>query len=166
MNKKIMVSRNYLLIPVRVEEEVRKLSIFNEDKKIYEFMIPIGKNDGSYGFHYYAAIPVMGWKDRQLTLEGDFPESFIEAVAQSDDVPKNASGRPVIHFTPNNGWLNDPNGLIFHGGIYHLFFQHNPFDTRWENMSWGHAVSEDLLHWKQKEDVLFPDEDGTMFSGL
>ena len=165
MNKKIMVSRNYLLIPVRVEEEVRKLSIFNEDKKIYEFMIPIGKNDGSYGFHYYAAIPVMGWKDRQLTLEGDFPESFIEAVAQSDDVPKNASGRPVIHFTPNTGWLNDPNGLIFHGGIYHLFFQHNPFDTRWENMSWGHAVSEDLLHWKQKEDVLFPDEDGTMFSG-
>ena len=165
MNKEITVNRNYLLFPVRTEEEVRKLSVFDADKKIYEFMVPVKEVDGSYGFHYYAAIPVMGWRDRQLTLEGDLPENFMEAVAQSDDIPENASRRPVIHFTPNTGWLNDPNGLIFHDGIYHLFFQHNPFDTRWENMSWGHAVSGDLLHWEQKEDVLFPDKDGTMFSG-
>ena len=61
--------------------------------------------------------------------------------------------------------MNDPNGLVYAEGVYHLYFQHNPFDVQWENMSWGHAVSRDLLHWEQKDDVLFPDETGTMFSG-
>ena len=61
--------------------------------------------------------------------------------------------------------MNDPNGLVYADGNYHLYFQHNPFDVQWENMSWGHAVSKDLLHWEQKDEVLFPDETGTMFSG-
>lgn len=60
----------------------------------------------------------------------------------------------------NTGWINDPNGLI-----YYLYFQYNPFDTKWENMCWGHVISKDLLHWEQKETVLYPDQDGPIFSG-
>ncbi len=165
MVKEITVCSDYLLIPVRTEEENKKLSIYEGETKLYEFAVPVGEGGESYAFHYYAAVPVSEWKGKRITVGGDVPESFLDALALSDSIPHNKQQHPLVHFAPDTGWLNDPNGMIYHEGVYHLFFQHNPFDVRWENMSWGHAVSSDLLHWRQKEDALFPDEDGTMYSG-
>lgn len=77
----------------------------------------------------------------------------------------NESYRPQFHFSPAKNWMNDPNGLVYHNGEYHLFFQHNPFGNSWGHMSWGHAVSKDLVNWKHLP-VAIPEEgDEMIFSG-
>src|SRR3569833_3010578 len=73
--------------------------------------------------------------------------------------------RPTQHITPHAGWMNDPNGLIYHDGVYHLFFHHNPFGVDWGNMSWGHAISADLLHWEELDVAIPCDEQEAVFSG-
>ena len=73
--------------------------------------------------------------------------------------------RPVYHFTPSQGWMNDPNGLVFLDGEFHLFFQHNPKDTSWGDIGWGHAVSEDLVHWRELALALPATDTGMAFSG-
>ena len=73
--------------------------------------------------------------------------------------------RPQFHFTPESMWMNDPNGMVYYDGKYHLFYQHYPEDNVWGPMHWGHAVSEDMLHWKHLPIALYPDSLGTIFSG-
>ena len=73
--------------------------------------------------------------------------------------------RPQIHYTPAKNWMNDPNGMVFLDGTYHLFYQYNPQGNDWGNMSWGHATSTDLLHWKEQPVALAPDQLGLIFSG-
>lgn len=163
MKYKINCDKSYLLIPVQVHGEQTEITFVMDNEKIMEFKIPIG-NDTNIDF--YASIPIDTFKGKTLQLSGTDAMHFYNGISQ-EDVPyqKEQVARPQIHFTANTGWINDPNGLVYQNGVYHMYFQYNPFHIEWENMSWGHATSTDLLHWKQEDTVLWPDEYGMMFSG-
>jgi len=107
-------------------------------------------------------------KTVKIGYEGD--AAALARVYQSDEIAGADSlyreaNRPQFHFTTRRGWINDPNGLLYADGEYHLYYQHNPYEREWENMHWGHAVSRDLVHWTELDDALRPDALGTMFSG-
>src|SRR5882757_9319918 len=89
-----------------------------------------------------------------------------QASPRSDSIdPYTAKFRPQFHFSPRLHWMNDPNGMVFFHGVYHLFFQYYPGDIVWGPMHWGHAVSRDLFHWRQQPIALYPDSLGYIFSG-
>ncbi len=161
--------RRYLHIPIQNGAPKRVVTLFVDGKQEVrnDVELATGKPD------WWAVMDVSAWKGRKLTLQVDkFPEdgSGLAAIAESDSLPDAATLyreplRGQFHFSPQRGWNNDPNGMVFFNGEYHLFFQHNPYGWAWGNMHWGHAVSRDLLHWQELGDKLAPDPFGPMFSG-
>lgn len=97
-----------------------------------------------------------------LALVGCVQQQSTDKVAVKDSLE---DYRPAYHFSPKKGWMNDPNGLVYLDGEYHLFFQYNPDSNVWGPMHWGHATSTDLVHWEEQPIALFPDSLGTIFSG-
>lgn len=106
----------------------------------------------------FSVTMLLSCKDNKSKNESE--EKTTEVTSQTDE-----DFRPNFHFTPKEGWMNDPNGMFYLDGTYHLFFQHNPDDNVWGPMHWGHATSTDLINWKEQPIALEPDENGTIFSG-
>ena len=92
-----------------------------------------------------------------------FVTSTISAQKISNEIDEKY--RPQFHFTPEKNWVNDPNGMVYYKGVYHLFFQYSPDASVWSNISWGHATSKDLVHWERKPIAIYPDSLGLIFSG-
>lgn len=119
---------------------------------------------------YWVFKDVSHLKGKTLTISYDGNSEGLNKIFQDDvivgqDNLYKEKNRPQFHFTTRRGWINDPNGLIYYDGEYHLFYQHNPYEREWENMHWGHAVSKDLVHWEELPSALYPDHLGGMFSG-
>ena len=103
----------------------------------------------------------------KIEIAGCSPDyvAWKELKVGKNPNPKIEDFRQHIHFTPKIGWINDPNGMVWHNGEWHLFFQYNPLGTRWANMSWGHAVSRDLVKWEHLPTAIYPDSIGSIYSG-
>src|SRR3954462_12191319 len=108
---------------------------------------------------------------RKVLVAGCLASAGVAATAATAHATPSGSTayqelfRPQFHYTPAQNWMNDPNGLVHYKGEYHLFFQHNPSGTQWGHMSWGHAVSTDLVHWRQLPVAIPEQGDELVFSG-
>jgi len=167
--REIVANHGLLNFPVKNGATVRRVKVIVDGRAAREFTIECA--DGTPD--WWAPLDVSAYRGKAMTVEVDKlreDSKFLEAIDQTDR-PKDAQGlyserlRPQFHFSPARGWNNDPNGLVYFNGEYHLFFQLNPYGTQWGNMHWGHAVSRDLVHWQELPIALYPDEMGPMFSG-
>src|SRR5687768_13982928 len=111
------------------------------------------------------AMRARWWTTIAVTAATAVAATTVTATAAAQGATYKEPYRPQFHFTPEKNWMNDPNGMVYYDGEYHLFFQHNPFGNQWGHMSWGHAVSRDLVHWEELP-VAIPEEgDESIFSG-
>jgi len=159
----MVLKEQYINIPIKSDEVTTLVLVKDfQGNVVRYFDICLPTNEDNYTCIIpYDMRDLMG---QELTFEPGI--NFI-----TSSTPLDTSGlymelnRSQFHFSSRWGWLNDPNGLFFYKGIYHLFYQHNPVGIGWGNMHWGHATSSDLIHWKEDSDILFPDDTGTMYSG-
>ena len=154
----------YLLLPIQEDQpevKVRLLGDAPEDTWL-DIRLAVDSVD------YYVPFPLS--REKESTLEVlHLKESAVawEKLILSDtfDTSKRDYYRPAYHYTPDYGWMNDPNGLIYHEGVYHLYYQFNPFGAKWGNMCWGHATTRDFIHWTHETPALRRDTLGHIFSG-
>ena len=104
-------------------------------------------------------------QDYNPLIDDPKPEQPVNPSEPTASIGRDEQYRPQIHFTPAKNWINDPNGMVYVDGVYHLFYQYNPQSNDWGNMSWGHATSTDLIHWTEQSVALTRDELGDIFSG-
>ncbi|MBR5308548.1 MAG: hypothetical protein IKU43_07240 [Clostridia bacterium] len=159
----LTVKAKYLIFPVNTRMPHKRLRFFDGDKIVYALNIRLDNINPDF----YAHIEMTPFIGKKLRLDV-LPEMEI-TFRESDtmDIPNlyHEKLRPKVHFSAKQGWINDPNGLFYYDGVYHIFYQFNPAEPDWENMHWGHAVSTDLLCWEQLDTALYPDNMGEMFSG-
>lgn len=159
------ITKRYLNFPVSQTSDRRKMS-FEVDGK-HERLFDIRLTDTP---EYWTFCDMEAFRGKTLIIRYEGDMARLSKIYQ-DDKPAGSdhfyteSNRPQLHFTPKVGWINDPNGLVYYDGEYHLFYQHNPYEREWGNMHWGHAVSRDLIRWTELPIALYPDSLGTMFSG-
>lgn len=161
------LEKRYLNVPVSNRAPRRRMSLTVDGKLLGQFGIALAEDKPDW----WAFFDVARFKGREMVIHIDPPPKDFSTISQ-DDVIKGADDlyqekyRPQFHFTTRRGWINDPNGLIYYQGEYHMYYQHNPVALPWGNMSWGHAVSKDMVHWKEQPKVLFPNpKTGDCFSG-
>jgi fructan beta-fructosidase len=163
------ITKRYLLLPVKTGATLRKMHFVVDNKNAREFEIELADGDASF----WTFSDVSAFKGQKLRIVTTLfsGSTALDAIEQSDEIKGTERlyqerHRPQFHFTSRRGWLNDPNGMVFFKGEYHLFYQHNPFGWNWGNMHWGHAVSKDLVHWEELPIALYPRKFGDWaFSG-
>jgi levanase/fructan beta-fructosidase len=176
----------YLLLPVQESEENANIAVLNERNELVKRLnVRLAVNNVDY---YVPLEMKQGYKLMDITFHGDRRQTGSVSdfacwreIKYSDtfDTTNRERFRPVYHHTPLYGWMNDPNGMFympsspsgndgqagFADGVWHLYYQYNPYGSQWENMTWGHSTSRDLLHWEAQPLAIEPDWLGTIFSG-
>jgi fructan beta-fructosidase len=168
--REFRIEKRYLNFPVRQGSKGRLISFVVDGKVVREFEVALA----SVRPDFWVFLDVSEFKDKTATLRINTESEGFDAIYQADAFPGQDElykerFRPQFHFSSRRGWINDPNGLVYYDGEYHLFYQHNPYGWDYSrndvNKTWGHAVSTDLVHWTELADAVHPDHLGTIFSG-
>ena len=162
----------YLLLPVQEEKDEAQVILATGHADDTWMDVRLAQNGADYYVPFNlkknaagkatdgktAIVKILGLKKDALALN-------LMKLSDTFDTTNTDEYRPSYHFTPLYGWMNDPNGMVYKDGEYHLYFQYNPYGSKWGNMHWGHAVSKDLLHWEHLDPAIARDPMGHIFSG-
>ena len=176
----------YVLLPVEESQNNDHIRVIKDNGVVQELNVRLAVNKADYymplDIQRFAGVQAKGQTPQNVLLDivvnrGDAANSASKAAtsdlaawkliktSNSFDITNREKFRPLYHHTPVYGWMNDPNGMFYKDGVWHLYFQHNPYGSQWENMTWGHSTSTDLIHWKFESEAIEPDALGTIFSG-
>ena len=172
---RINEQKSYLLLPVQEKAEMCNIKVVKNNTQVKALNVRLASNH----IDYYVPLDLKQFgKDVQLALDIHVNGTYRNdgelsgftcwknmQLSDTFDTANREKYRPVYHHTPAWGWMNDPNGMFYKDGVWHLYFQHNPYGSQWENMTWGHSTSTDLLHWTFQGDPVEADAWGTIFSG-
>lgn len=168
--REILLTKKYLNLPVRTGAAKRKMSLIIDGVAVREFTIELADNEPE--FWYF--LDVSSFKDKQAIIKLNTIGANSKGLANITPADKiiglenlyNEKNRQQFHFSSRRGWNNDSNGLVYYKGEYHLYYQSNPYGWAWGNMHWAHAVSTDLVHWKELPIAIYPHSFGDwVFSG-
>lgn len=161
------VTEDYLLLPIQDDAPEGKICVVKDNEQKGTLMnVRLARER----VDSYVSFALSAYKGQHISIEiQGVPETALcwkeLKLSGSFDMANKESFRPVYHHTPAYGWMNDPNGMFYKDGVYHLYFQYNPYGSVWGNMHWGHSTSTDLMHWKFEGCAIVPDAWGAIFSG-
>lgn len=161
------VTEDYLLLPIQDDAPEGKICVVKDNEQKGTLMnVRLARER----VDSYVPFVLSAYKGQHISIEiQGVPETALcwKELKMSDsfDMTNKEKFRPVYHHTPAYGWMNDPNGMFYKDGVYHLYFQWNPYGSVWANMHWGHSTSTDLMHWKFEGCAIVPDAWGAIFSG-
>ena len=164
----------YLMLPIQDNGEEATLNLLVDGKQEKNFTARLAKNK----VDYMVPLDLSSYRGKHIILnvisnqsratvreaQGDACWKNI-ALSDTFDISNREKFRPAFHHTPDYGWMNDPNGMVYADSLWHLCYQWNPYGSKWANMTWGHATSRDLIHWERQEPTILPDGLGMIFSG-
>lgn len=160
--------KKFLLLPLQENAPEGKVNIIvnNEFQLEQNINIRLAREK----VDYYVPLDLSAYQGKSVSVDvTGMPSSSLcwKEIKLSDtfDSSNRETYRPVYHHTPVYGWMNDPNGMFYKDGVYHLYFQYNPYGSMWANMTWGHSTSTDLTHWTYEGTAIVPDAWGAIFSG-
>ena len=166
-------AERYLMIPVEESQDDALVTIIADGQPAGAFHVRLAREQADYAVPFDLAP----YRGKKLILDfqkpkgvrlnkGEEPIGFTDlTLADSFPTENTEKYRPAYHHTPVYGWMNDPNGMVYKDGKWHLYYQWNPYGSRWQNMTWGHSVSDDLITWEAMPAAIVPDALGAIFSG-
>lgn len=171
---RVQPDARYLLLPVEESIDDATVNLLLDGKPEKTFYVRLARNK----VDYYVPVDVSDYKGKNILLNvitahnrSSVREASEDAcwqnISLSDtfDTSNTEKFRPVYHHTPLYGWMNDPNGMFYKDGVWHLYYQYNPYGSKWQNMTWGHSSSKDLINWEHHPNAIEPDGLGSIFSG-
>ena len=150
--------KNYLKLPINNKKDNIDVLLTSKDGTYYGLSVRLDAIEPEY--YVYVDVSFLG-EIESINLK----ENEYTFTNNKSDTLYYEKLRPKIHYTVSTGWNNDPNGMLYFDGLYHMFYQFNPAGNTWGNMHWGHATSKDMIHYKEEEVALRPDSLGAVYSG-